>query len=175
MTFPSHLVRMVTPVRSLSDLVLPPDELGRLQGIVSGIRSGAVSASSATLVLSGVPESAALTAEAIAHEMGRDLLHVDLQAVMSKYIGETEKNLDRIFRAAEESGAVLFFDEADALFGKRSEVKDSHNRYANIEVTYLLQRIESFPGFVIFATKTQDKPVPGRFVRYAVKLPPASK
>jgi hypothetical protein len=175
MTFPSDFVHSVTPVRSLASLLLPPEELGRLQSIVSGIRSGAVSASSATLVLSGASESTAATAEAIAHELGCGLLHVDLKAVISKYIGETEKNLDRIFKAAEDSGAMLFFDEADALFGKRSEVKDSHDRYANIEVSYLLQRMESFTGFVILATKTQDNMVPGRFVRYAVKLPAASK
>jgi hypothetical protein len=174
MTFPSDLVRSVTPTRSLSSLVIAPNEVGQLQGIVSGVHTGAIPLSSATLVLSGASESAALTAEAIAQDLNRGLLHVDLQAVMSKYIGETEKNLDRIFKAAENSGAVLFFDEADALFGKRSEVNDSHDRYSNIEVSYLLQRIEGFSGFVIFATRA-DQPVPGRFIRYAVKLPPASK
>jgi SpoVK/Ycf46/Vps4 family AAA+-type ATPase len=77
---------------------------------------------------------------------------VDLATVVSKYIGETEKNLERIFRAAEGSNAILFFDEADALFGKRSEVSDSHDRYANIEVAYLLQSMEQYPGAVILAT-----------------------
>src|SRR5262249_25013404 len=76
----------------------------------------------------------------------------DLATVVSKYIGETEKNLDRIFDAAEGSNAILFFDEADALFGKRSEVRDAHDRYANIEVAYLLQKMESYPGAVILAT-----------------------
>jgi hypothetical protein len=172
MTFPSHLVRAVTPTRSLSSLDLSADELGHLQSIVIGIRAGSLSASSATLVLSGDTGKAALAAEAFAHDIGRrDLLHVNLGAVLSKYIGETEKNLDRIFKAAEASGAVLFFDEADALFGKRTEVKDSHDRYSNIEVSYLLQRIESFSGFVIFATTSSARPVPGRFVRYAVHLP----
>jgi SpoVK/Ycf46/Vps4 family AAA+-type ATPase len=81
-----------------------------------------------------------------------DLYRIDLSAVVSKYIGETEKNLRRLFDAAEDGGAVLFFDEADALFGKRSEVKDSHDRYANIEINYLLQRIEGYRGLALLAT-----------------------
>ena len=88
----------------------------------------------------------------IARELGLDLYKIDLSAVVSKYIGETEKNLRRLFDAAEDGGAILFFDEADALFGKRSEVKDSHDRYANIEVNYLLQRMEGFRGVAILAT-----------------------
>ena len=86
-----------------------------------------------------------MAAEVIAHELRLDLYRIDLSAVVSKYIGETEKNLRRLFDAAEDGGAILFFDEADALFGKRSEVKDSHDRYANIEVNYLLQRMEALP------------------------------
>ena len=93
-----------------------------------------------------------MTAEVLARELGLDLYKIDLSTVVSKYIGETEKNLDRIFRAAQSSNAILFFDEADALFGKRSEVKDAHDRYANIEVAYLLQKIEEYDGFVILAT-----------------------
>ncbi len=84
--------------------------------------------------------------------LGLDLFRIDLSAVVSKYIGETEKNLERIFKAAEGSNAILFFDEADALFGKRSEVKDAHDRYANIEVAYLLQRMETYDGVLILAT-----------------------
>ena len=79
----------------------------------------------------------------LARDLGLDLFRIDLATVVSKYIGETEKNLDRIFGAAEGSNAILFFDEADALFGKRSEVRDAHDRYANIEVAYLLQRMEA--------------------------------
>ena len=82
----------------------------------------------------------------------RDLYKIDLSNVVSKYIGETEKNLSRIFREAQASNAILFFDEADALFGKRSEVKDAHDRYANIEVAYLLQQMEEYRGIVILAT-----------------------
>jgi SpoVK/Ycf46/Vps4 family AAA+-type ATPase len=93
-----------------------------------------------------------MAAQVLAGELGLDLFRVDLATVVSKYIGETEKNLERIFAAADGSNAILFFDEADALFGKRSEVSDSHDRYANIEVAYLLQRMEAYPGAVILAT-----------------------
>lgn len=93
-----------------------------------------------------------MAAEVIANELQLNLYRIDLSAVVSKYIGETEKNLRRLFDAAEDGGAILFFDEADALFGKRSEVKDSHDRYANIEINYLLQRIEAYSGLAILAT-----------------------
>ncbi len=88
----------------------------------------------------------------MAAELGLDLYKIDLSTVVSKYIGETEKNLARIFEEAETSNAILFFDEADALFGKRSEVRDSHDRYANIEISYLLQRMEEYDGMAILAT-----------------------
>jgi SpoVK/Ycf46/Vps4 family AAA+-type ATPase len=93
-----------------------------------------------------------MAAEVIANDLRLYLYRIDLSAVVSKYIGETEKNLRRLFDAAEQGGAILFFDEADALFGKRSEVKDSHDRYANIEINYLLQRMEGFSGLAILAT-----------------------
>jgi hypothetical protein len=93
-----------------------------------------------------------MSAQVLAAELGLEMFRVDLATVVSKYIGETEKNLDRIFNAAEGSNAILFFDEADALFGKRSEVSDSHDRYANIEVAYLLQKMEAYAGAVILAT-----------------------
>ena len=97
-----------------------------------------------------------MAAEVIANELRLHLYRIDLSAVVSKYIGETEKNLRRLFDAAEQGGAILFFDEADALFGKRSEVKDSHDRYANIEINYLLQRMESFSGLAILATNMKS-------------------
>jgi SpoVK/Ycf46/Vps4 family AAA+-type ATPase len=97
-----------------------------------------------------------LAAEVLAHEMGLDLYRIDLASVVSKYIGETEKNLKQVFDAAEEGGVVLLFDEADALFGKRGEVKDSHDRYANIEVGYLLQRMESYQGLAILTTNLKS-------------------
>ncbi len=93
-----------------------------------------------------------MAAEVIANDLQLNLYRIDLSAVVSKYIGETEKNLRRLFDAAEDGGAILFFDEADALFGKRSEVKDSHDRYANIEINYLLQRMEAYRGLAILAT-----------------------
>jgi hypothetical protein len=93
-----------------------------------------------------------MAGQVLARDLGLELFRIDLATIVSKYIGETEKNLDRIFEAADGSNAILFFDEADALFGKRSEVRDSHDRYANIEVAYLLQKMESYAGAVILAT-----------------------
>jgi len=93
-----------------------------------------------------------MAAEIIAGELGLDVYKIDLSTVVSKYIGETEKNLSRIFTEATTSNAILFFDEADALFGKRSEVRDAHDRYANIEINYLLQKMEEYDGIVILAT-----------------------
>jgi SpoVK/Ycf46/Vps4 family AAA+-type ATPase len=114
-----------------------------------------------------------MTAEVMAGELELDLYKIDLATVVSKYIGETEKNLDRIFRAAQSSNAILFFDEADALFGKRSEVKDAHDRYANIEVAYLLQKIEEYDGFVILATnlKLNIDDAFERRMNYTVEFP----
>ena len=91
-------------------------------------------------------------AQVLASDLGQEIFRIDLATVVSKYIGETEKNLDRIFAAAQGSNAILFFDEADALFGKRSDVQDAHDRYANLEVAYLLQRMESYAGAVVLAT-----------------------
>ena len=97
-----------------------------------------------------------MAAEVMAGELELDLYQIDVSAVVSKYIGETEKNLRRVFDAAESSGAVLLFDEADALFGKRSEVKDSHDRYANLEISYLLQRMEAYHGLAILTTNMKQ-------------------
>ena len=105
-----------------------------------------------------------LAAQAIADELGLDLFRVDLSRIVSKYIGETEKNLDRVFAEAESAGAVLLIDEADALFGKRSEVRDSHDRYANVDVDYLLQRMEAHGGLVILTTNNK-KNVDAAFLR----------
>jgi hypothetical protein len=97
-----------------------------------------------------------MAAEVLANDLQLDLYKIDLSAVVSKYIGETEKNLRKLFDSAEDGGAILFFDEADALFGKRSEVKDSHDRYANIEINYLLQRMEAYRGLAILATNMKS-------------------
>ena len=114
-----------------------------------------------------------LAAEVLAAELHLDLYRIDLSAVVSKYIGETEKNLKQVFDAAEGGGCMVLFDESDALFGKRSEVKDSHDRHANIEVGYLLQRMESFQGLAILTTNmksTLDKSFQRR-LRFTVDFP----
>jgi hypothetical protein len=114
-----------------------------------------------------------MAAGILANELERDLYQIDLATVVSKYIGETEKHLRRIFDAAERSGAILLFDEADALFGKRSPVKDSHDRYANLEVSYLLQRMESYRGIAILTTNAQNSLDPAfqRRLRFVVQFP----
>jgi hypothetical protein len=105
-----------------------------------------------------------LAARLIAGQLDREVYRIDLSAVVSKYIGETEKNLTHLFDTARSRDAILFFDEADALFGKRTEVKDSHDRYANIEISYLLQRIQDYPGLVILSSEKKH-PVDPVFLR----------
>src|SRR5205807_691356 len=114
-----------------------------------------------------------MAAEVLANELRLDLYRIDLSQIVSKYIGETEKNLRRVFDAAEEGGAILLFDEADALFGKRSEVKDSHDRYANIEVSYLLQRMEAYRGLAILTTNMKNALDTAfmRRIRFIVQFP----
>jgi hypothetical protein len=148
-----------------SDLVLPPTERDLLEQIVDQFRGRATVYDAwgfgrrqtrglgiCALFCGESGTGKTLAAEVLAGAMGLDLYRIDLSAVVSKYIGETSKHLRRLFDAAEDGGAILFFDEADALFGKRSEVRDSHDRYANIEVNYLLQRIEAYSGLAILAT-----------------------
>lgn len=127
-----------------------------------------------TALISGSsPRERRKVAESVAEAVNATLIRVDLDTVVSRYIGETEKNIDTLFARAAASGFVLFFDEADALFGKRTDVKDSHDRYANLEVSNLLQRIESFEGVVIIASNlaTNIDPAFRRRLRYAVELP----
>jgi SpoVK/Ycf46/Vps4 family AAA+-type ATPase len=114
-----------------------------------------------------------LAAEIIANELSMDMYKVDLAAVVSKYVGETEKNLDVIFKEAEVSNCILFFDEADALFGKRTEIKDAHDRYANVEVSYLLQKIDEFRGMVVMATNFSSNLDPAfeRRLHFSIKFP----
>lgn len=151
------------------DIVLPEEEEGLLHQIAEQVRQrhrvyqdwGFENRMNRGLGISALfaGESGTgktMAAEVIANALDLDLYRIDLSAVVSKYIGETEKNLRRLFDAAEDGGAILFFDEADALFGKRSEVKDSHDRYANIEINYLLQRIEAFRGLAILATNMRS-------------------
>jgi ATPase family associated with various cellular activities (AAA)/Winged helix domain, variant len=147
------------------DLVLPDEQLATLRDIVAHVRHrfvvyeswGLSTRGPLGLGISAVFSGASgtgktMAAEVLANELRLDLYRIDLSSVVSKYIGETEKNLRRLFDAAEEGGAILLFDEADALFGKRSEVKDSHDRYANIEVSYLLQRMDAYRGLAILTT-----------------------
>ncbi|RMG63830.1 MAG: ATP-binding protein [Chloroflexi bacterium] len=159
------LARKVIPRYRWEDLVLPSDSLAVLRELAATVRHrplvletwgvGRKLAASAgvTALFAGPPGTGkTMAAEVIAADIGLDLYKIDLSGLVSKYIGETEKNLERIFAEAEHSNAVLFFDEADALFGKRSEVRDAHDRYANIEVSYLLQRMEAHNGLTILAT-----------------------
>ncbi|MEO8057990.1 MAG: ATP-binding protein [Burkholderiales bacterium] len=150
----------------LEDLALPVEHLGQLQ-VAAAQRTGAV------LLTGPSGTGKTLAAEVLARAIGRDLMRVDLRQVLSRYVGETEKNLDRLFALATASGAVLFFDEADALFGKRSDVKDSHDRYANVEVGYLLQKMESFTGLVVLASNARQNIDPAflRRLRQVVDLP----
>jgi len=114
-----------------------------------------------------------MAAEIIAKEIGLDIYKIDLSSLVSKYIGETEKNLSKIFKEAQTSNAILFFDEADALFGKKSDVKDSHDRYANIETNYLLQKMEEHEGIVILASnyKTNIDDAFLRRLHFSIEFP----
>ena len=139
---------------TVSELALPDVTRQQLRALMAQVRdrrAGIVA------VFKGQNRAAQTTAAgAIANELRRDLYRVDLRRVISKYIGETEKNLDRILNAADSVGGILLFDEADALFGKRTAVKDSHDRYASLELDYLLQQVATFPGLVVLATNTTD-------------------
>jgi SpoVK/Ycf46/Vps4 family AAA+-type ATPase len=129
---------------------VPAEDLAQVRAIAATANVGTTFERKA-LLFSGTNATAA--AEAMAGELRRDLYRVDLSAVVSKYIGDSEKNLERLFAEAEAKDAILLFDEADALFGKRSEVKDSHDRYANLAIDYLLRRIEQYDGLVVLASK----------------------
>jgi len=141
------VVRPVTTNGPLASVGLPDGVVKEIRGVLTSVE---VAKPKGALFLSG--GLAKVAAGGIAHELGRGLFHVDLSRVVSKFIGETEKNLDAAFAAAEGQGAILFFDEADALFGRRTQTTSSNDRYANQEVSYLLQRMEDFPGVVILAT-----------------------
>ncbi|MDV2997153.1 MAG: ATP-dependent zinc metalloprotease FtsH [Chroococcidiopsis sp. SAG 2025] len=164
-----ELAQRIESVAGWEDLVLPPLQKQILHEIAAHVRQritvygswGFGGKSARGLGISALFAGASgtgktLAAEVLANELHLDLYRIDLSSVISKYIGETEKNLRQVFDAAEESGVILLFDEADALFGKRSEVKDSHDRYANIEVSYLLQRMESYPGLAILTTNLKS-------------------
>jgi Cdc6-like AAA superfamily ATPase len=163
------MARRIEPRASWSEIVLPVDAIAQLreicQRVVHADRvlgdwgfGGKLTLGKGVNALFAGPSGTGktLAAEIVAHELGFDLYKIDLSGIVSKYIGETERNLDRVFRAAHRANAVLFFDEADALFGKRSEVRDSHDRYANVEISYLLQKMEEFEGIAILATNLRQ-------------------
>jgi len=182
----STLARKLVPRKDWSDITLPTHALAQLRELCDQVKhrqtvyghwgfghKQTLGTGLCALFygLSGTGKT--LAVEIIAHELRLEAFKVDLSTVVSKYIGETEKNLSRVFAEAETSNAILFFDEADALFGKRSEVKDAHDRYANIEISYLLQRMEEFDGLVILATNLR-KHIDEAFFRrmhFAVEFP----
>ncbi len=163
------LARKIEPRYKWDDIVLPHDQLAQLKELCNqaryrhlvygdwGFERKLSLGKGLNALFSGPPGTGkTMAAEVIAHELHLDLYQIDLSQVVSKYIGETEKNLHHIFREAQTSSAILFFDEADALFGKRSEIKDAHDRYANIEVGYLLQKMEEYEGIAILATNLRQ-------------------
>ncbi len=180
------LARSIEPRASWDLLVLPESQRATLRDVEVQVRHrqqvyeswGFATHSSRGLGISALfagPSGTGKTmaAEVLARALDLDLVHIDLSSVVSKYIGETEKNLSRIFDAADRGGAILLFDEADALFGRRSEVKDSHDRYANIEVSYLLQRMEAYRGLAILTTNLETSLDPAfmRRIRFVVRFP----
>lgn len=180
------LAQRVLSQASWEDLVLPEPKLAILRDMVAqvaqrarvcgdwGFAAKCSRGLGITALFSGESGTGkTLAAEVIANQLALDLYRIDLSQVVSKYIGESEKNLNRVFDAADECGAVLLFDEADALFGRRSEVKDSHDRYANIEVSFLLQRMEAYRGVAILTTnrKSALDPAFTRRIRFIVDFP----
>lgn len=180
------LARLIEPHRGWDDLVLPAATGAQLHALVDSVRQRRIvheqwgfaarngrGLGSAALFAGASGTGKTLAAEVVAGELGLDLLVIDLSQVVSKYIGETEKHLAQVFDAAEDCGAVLLFDEADVLFGKRTEVRDSHDRYANLEVGYLLQRVESFRGLAILTTNARTALDPAflRRLRVVVTFP----
>ena len=165
----AKLARKITPRHGWDDIVLPADQIAYLREICFqaqyrhlvygawGFDRKLSLGKGLNMLFFGPPGTGkTMSAEVIARELKLDVYRIDLSQIISKYIGETEKNLDQIFSAAENSNAILFFDEADALFGKRSEVRDSHDRYANIEISYLLQKMEEYQGVSILATNLRQ-------------------
>jgi SpoVK/Ycf46/Vps4 family AAA+-type ATPase len=180
------LARKIKPRYGWDDIILPPDRSRHLREICNSVKHRVIVyekwgfdnklslGKGLNILFAGPPGTGkTMAAEIMAGELGLDLYKIDLSSLVSKYIGETEKNLARIFSEAETSNAILFFDEADALFGKRSEVRDSHDRYANIEVGYLLQRMEEYEGVVILASnfrKNMDEAFVRR-IHFTVEFP----
>jgi SpoVK/Ycf46/Vps4 family AAA+-type ATPase len=181
-----ELALKVNPHYGWNDIILPADKLAHLHEICNqarryyqifdewGFGQKISHGKGLSALFTGPPGTGkTMAAEVIAHDLHLDLYKVDLSGVVSKYIGETEKNLARIFQEAESSNAILFFDEADALFGKRTQVSDAHDRYANIETSYLLQKMEEYEGVVILATNLRENMDDAftRRIRFIVEFP----
>jgi SpoVK/Ycf46/Vps4 family AAA+-type ATPase len=171
---------------SWGDLIVPPEVQQRLRELIAAVeqrplvfdrwnlaRPGGGQRGIKAMFSGPSGTGKTMAAVIVARELGLELHRVELAAVMSKYIGETEKNLERAFAAARRANAILFIDEADALLGKRSEVKDAHDRYANVEVAYLLQRMEDHDGVVIVATNLANNidAAFSRRIQYVVSFP----
>ncbi len=180
------LAERIEPIARWDDLVLPQAQSELLRTIAAhvrhraqvydawGFREAGARGLGISALFAGVSGTGkTMAAEVLARELRLDLYRIDLSQVVSKYIGETEKNLRRVFDAAEESATILLFDEADALFGKRTEIRDSHDRYANIEVSYLLQRMEAYRGLAILTTNMRNALDPAflRRLRFVVEFP----
>jgi SpoVK/Ycf46/Vps4 family AAA+-type ATPase len=180
------LAQRIEPVAVWDNLVLPKPQLRILRAIAGYFQKsnklgqarriaakGSRRLGTSVLFTGSSSTGKTMAAEVLATELGLDLYRIDLSQVVSQYIGETEKNLSRVFDAAEDTSALLFFDEADALFGKRSEVKDSHDRYANIEASHLFQRIEAGRSLVVLSTATKRNLQSAwlRRIRFAVHFP----
>ena len=180
------LAQRVVPAASWNDIVLPEDVTGQLRELAAQVGQRAKvygewgfgprlnrGRGIAALFAGSSGTGKTMAAEVLACHLDLDLYRIDLAGVVSKYIGETERNLRRVFDAAEAGGAILFFDEADALFGRRTDVKDSHDRYANIEIDYLLQRMEEYRGLAILASnrKTALDRAFLRRLRFVVEFP----
>jgi SpoVK/Ycf46/Vps4 family AAA+-type ATPase len=180
------LAQRIDPAAGWTDLVLPERQMETLRQLAVHVRQratvygawgferdGARGLGISALFAGPSGTGKTMAAEVLANELQLDLYRVDLSRVVSKYIGETEKNLRRIFDAAETGSAILLFDEADALFGKRSEVKDSHDRYANVEISYLLQRMECYRGLAILTTNMKQAVDTAflRRIRFVVHFP----
>ena len=173
----AELAQKITPQYTWDDIVLPGDQMAHLRQIYDQVQYRAVVydawgfdrklalGKGLSVLFSGPPGTGkTMAADVVAHALGFDLYKIDLSTVVSKYIGETEKNLAHIFAEARTSNAILFFDEADALFGKRTQVRDAHDRYANVEISYLLQKMEEYEGVVVLATNLR-KNLDDAFVR----------
>jgi SpoVK/Ycf46/Vps4 family AAA+-type ATPase len=166
-------IERLNPVATWNDIVLPDADLALLGQVVDLVRKRPHPLG-VTALFAGESRTAKIqAAEVLATHLRRTLYHIDLGAVVSKQVGETEKNLGRIFDAVAGSGAILYFDEADALFGGRGDVRDSHDRYANIDIDCLLQRLEGYDGLTILATNMKSNLDPAfiRRLRFVITFP----